>query len=541
MKAVVGAIICWVVGLGFPGVLCAQEAAGAEETSAATSSDPRASSPERDVVLWRVIGEPHAGLEAELKTILDRNARHLLTAEELEAYVHEQPSVIPGCYSGLNDCSTSQALVVDALRLAMVIHVDVSSRELAAGSTVFQAEFEVLDRRGMPIRGSRVVQPSLQRLADDLVREIFDATGVIVIETVPPGATVWMEKIRVGTSPIEKRLPIGTYQIELQLDGHRAIQEAVRIPNGRSTRSRFRLLEMPGRLEIPNLAAGTVVSVRDQSQVSTSPGETLTFELIAGRYIVTAERDGHLPQQFDITIERDQATVQTIELEKQTSLLKDFDEPIESFPYTLGIGLEFLWEYGTHRDARTETPEELEFIGFERAREGAPLRAAAPGGVGLRMDMTRWGEHWGLTPLSLSYHQTNPDERGVVVDKAGAEIPVVLTELDRLQIRPLQVSARFPFQNLVPTLSSGIGFEVSWLTVTGTQWPEPVTLRATDSFFHLSGGVHYYLTPQWAGWAQYGYQTYFDVGDDSDHLFAIGVSGSLSSLPLLDDRPPETL
>jgi hypothetical protein len=494
------------------------------------------------VVLWDIRGHQVETFEKELASVLaSETANHLVNSEQFQRYVEDHPSSISGCFLGLDHCASSRTLVFDALGLAMVIQLDLAPRAIGEGREVYQAEYRTFDRGGKPIRSSLLVQPDQQRLADHVVRDIFDATGILAIESNPSGAAVWIDHIRVGTTPLEKRLPIGTYQVDLKLQGHHPIRTTSRIPNGSSARSRFRLEELSGTLEIRGLPADTEILINDATPVISVEREPTLFPLQPGNYVVTVQKKGYTTQQLEVAVTAGETTLHAVALEKQITLLKEFNVPLESYPYAVKLGYEHLIETGTHRDARTTEPSALEFVGFARPNAGDPLTEIGLGGNGLRLDLSYWGPRWGLVALSLSYHGTTASEAGVVVNEAGQEIPVTLEAVDRLQIRPLHLAARFPIRNLVPVVEAGLGLEISWLQISSPRWQEPVRLRATQSMLSVGAGMEYYFAPQWLGWVRYGFQGYLDVGDELDHLISLGFGTTFRSLYMLEDRPPEKL
>src|SRR5690554_6204829 len=116
---------------------------------AAAQSPPTPSAQAEQVILWtfRAPDAPAESIEKISRGLAEalpnKGARHLFGEKALQEYVGAKTAPPADCLIGLETCVSPQTLTVDALGLALVIHV-----EITRSGTQWVGEGRWVDRRG---------------------------------------------------------------------------------------------------------------------------------------------------------------------------------------------------------------------------------------------------------------------------------------------------------------------------------------------------------------------------------------------------------
>ena len=101
-----------------------------------------------------------------------------------------------------------------------------------AGQTALRTRREAVEKGGSRgVRAAALTVIVLCLLVAGIVT-VARVTAVLTVTTVPPGATVKLDGEVLGTSPIQKRVRVGSHVVELELEGFVAFKEVVDVPGG---------------------------------------------------------------------------------------------------------------------------------------------------------------------------------------------------------------------------------------------------------------------------------------------------------------------
>ena len=128
--------------------------------------------------------------------------------------------------------------------------------------------------------------------------------GRLVVQTDPPGASVYLnnELKGVATKAITLPLDPGEYQLRLTKEHYEPFEKTVEVRAGRETPEKIVLPPKPGRLTITSKPAGVTVNIVDRQLITPVAN---AIELAAGTYAVTAFCPEHELWHDDIQIRPD--------------------------------------------------------------------------------------------------------------------------------------------------------------------------------------------------------------------------------------------
>ncbi len=385
---------------------------------------------------------------------------------------------------------TPETLAFDALNLSLIIHA-----RLRVSNSVYEADYEIVDRRGIVSRKGSAQANSPRALAFDLVRTIFDATGTLAFQSTPKGAIVEIDGKAIGVTPISQNLPVGSYQVRLVLSEFEPFETTVEVSSARTSVIQNDLTPLPGP---ENDQASPALDALHPAS-TTSPG-------------------------FFNTVSPDAIILNN---------------------YGARLSYDFTFQSTTFRNARGEfQADEFEFRGFT---EQASLpdnsmidRLVSPHGP--RLELFYAGENVGLTLLSLSYLQSSPDLEAMLERRSDRqEIQATVTKLQRFQLRPFQLSYRMFFGNLVPVAEAGIGINFQWIRLRDHQLPQPITLSQTEAFWTAGLGIQYFFNSQISAQFRYNLQSYFNEGLGAEHMLNFGVGMLFNNVFGFEAEPPGKL
>jgi hypothetical protein len=269
------------------------------------------------------------------------------------------------------------------------------------------------------------------------------------------------------------------------------------------------------------------------------------IELEPGNYTLEVRAEGFEPMRDAVTVEPGLSVRRSAPLEEDNPFLRDVSSDAIIFNnYILRFGFELGLQRSTFQDARSNDDTPVEFAGLADENGALPRDAVIRetiGTAGLRVDAAYGLKKFGLVLVSLSYLSRKTDLNGFVDAPGVGEVPVTITAIRRLQVRPFQVFYRHFIKNFVPFVEGGIGINFAWLTAEGADFAGPERLRRVDALWTLAMGGQYYFNENLFGMARYSIQDYFEPNLGTDHQVSLGVGAAFSNLFGFDTEPPETL
>ena len=469
--------------------------------------------------------------------------QHVIGDEAFAEYVRGRKPAAPTCLYGVGACVSAESLAFDALDVGLVIHVKIRK---VGGS--YEGAYRIMDRRGKP-PGDRVVSAGSARdLGVALVREIYDATGLVSFTTNPPGAKVIVDGALVGQTPLEYRLPIGRHSYALQLESFQAQEGSVEVSAKEPAQVSAELAYLPGILVLEEIPPGALIFIdgREEPLNASQP-----VELAPGEYTYEVRAEGYSTIADTVSIEPGLSVRRPVAMVRLNPLLRDISpELIVYNRYILRVGFEQTLQRTSFRGARASGASDGElivrqFIASEGETTSDPRRFFATRGI--RLDAEYYWHYFGLNLLSISYLTDRRRAYDILVEDIdlNRENVYEMVQLDRLQLRPFQVSARYLYRNLVPSIQLGLGMNFQWLTLRDPNSPQAdgsaFSLRQTEAFWSMDLGLQYYLTPNWFVGARYNFHDHFNLGVGTEHGFGINVGGALPNLFGFEPQPPEQL
>ncbi|MFB6262676.1 MAG: PEGA domain-containing protein [Bradymonadaceae bacterium] len=516
-------------------------------TSGATSSPSSNSSGDGDpsaprgtgqtaVVLWifhrsEKTGDLRATFESNLRSALSgERRRHLVGTADLETYLSDHPGQLPLCFEGLSECVSPETAAHEQIGLNTVIRVSLSG---SGAEGPLRARYELLDRRGRVSERSSLKAPTPKKLAFEVARAVFDVSSAVTIETKPSGATVFIDGDRVGTSPVQTRLPIGEHSYRLELTKYRPVEGTFEVTGGESTTVDRSLQREPGLLVVEEAPENATVSI-DGENVGRAGEE---IELQPGKHELVVRADGHESHRETVEIQAGETIRRSIPLERDNPLLRSVDQDqIAVNHYVARLTFDQSIHPSSFRDARGSAGgTNYEFDGFT---DGA-RPTLAPNG--LRLDLAYTGRHFGVTALSISYlGMRRIDERVKLQTGAGDTTTASVESLRRLQLRPFQLTYRHLFRNIAPSIELGTGIAFQWVDVEPNS-ADRLTLSRTEAFWTLGIGAQYFFNANWFASLRYHLQDYFNPGLGAEHVVSLGGGVALPNLFGFEPEPPEEL
>ncbi len=430
-------------------------------------------------------------LRTDLKEALSGElSRHLLNEKQFREHVAHTSAPLPLCLIGLEPCVTPETLAFDALNLSLVIHV-----RLRVTNSAYEADYEIVDRRGIVSRTGTAQSNTARALAFDLVRTIFDATGTLAFQSTPRGAVVEIDGKAIGVTPISQNLPVGSYQVRLVLNDFEPFEVTAEVSSAQTSVIQDNL--RPLRSDSEDQDSSELGAFQSASKPTPGFFNTVSHDAIA------------------LNI------------------------------YGARLSYDFTFQSTTFRNARGEyQADEFEFRGFteQGILPGNRMldRLVTPHGP--RLELFYAGENIGLTLLSLSYLQSAPGLEAMLERRSDRqEIQAVVTKLQRFQLRPFQLSYRMFFGNIVPVAEAGIGINFQWIRLRDDQLPQPITLSQTEAFWTAGLGIQYFFNSQISAQLRYNLQNYFNDGLGAEHMFNFGVGMLFGNVFGFEAEPPGKL
>ena len=498
-----------------------------------------------ETTLWLFDGptlpaEAMAQLEAALTEALqgDRGT-HLIGAQAFEGYVQTRRPSPPDCLRGATPCTSPAAMTFDALQLALLIEVKVRR-----SGEWMEAAYTLKDRRGQASTVAIARGSTPRQLALALVRDIYNATGVVEIVSTPPGARVTINGADIGHTPLKHRLPAGPHALVMSLSGHEPASATLEVSPNKESRHEQTLVASAATLTLDNAAPGAMAYIEGMAPQDAAQPLTLP----AGKYVVELRAPGYESRRHEVELTPGGAVTRDGTMQRLNPLLRDVSrEAILLNRYTLRFSYDHALRWASFRGARggdEQVQEELIFRrhlpqGAEAALE--PRRLISPNG--LRVEASTWlTDHVGLTFFSLGYVSDTVSQLIEVDELRGGERKVATLESVRqLQVQPVRLSYRLFYKNLAPHADLGFGVNVQWLDVRLAPFPNAITLRQTEAFMALGLGTSYFVTPRWFIDARYNAHVHLNEAAGAEHMLSVGVGGAFPNVFGFEPEPPSKL
>lgn len=493
-------------------------------------------------VLW-LVDEPDAEGVDELLAGIDEalaadGADHLVGHQDLRGRVPEQITSLPQCVMGVEPCGSAEAIAFDALGVGLLIRLHIDRAD-----TQFEVNYEMVDRRGEPADSGRIAADDLRRAGFELVRQLFDAVGVVTIESTPSPASVIVDGETVGETPLSEQLGVGTYDFVVQRNGYADHRGIFEVRGGQPQRVVVELKRRPGGLRVVGAPEEATVVVDDEPRGAAHE----VIELEAGRRAIEVRADEYQPYRTTAELEAGGVTELEVDLRRQAALLRDIEtDAIADHRLQLDVGVQIGGQMAAFEGARGRVEDDervVEFGGW--LDDGEPVafdearQFVSP--VGVRLGVNWEGKWFGLGLLNLSFGGRTVDRPMRLVGSVdGDDQEATVVRMRSLQIRPMQARARFFYENLAPYAQAGVGVGIEWLDVRIDERRE-VDLRRIVPLGNAEVGVRYHFDPRWSVGGSYRLQGMFGVASGLEHTVGLTFGFGVRELPSLEPQPPGEL
>ncbi|MBI4862513.1 MAG: protein kinase [Candidatus Riflebacteria bacterium] len=121
--------------------------------------------------------------------------------------------------------------------------------------------------------------------------------GLLVLETVPNGATVTIGEVLRATTPLVKELPAGSHRMTLALDGYHDFNAPIWIGPRSTSRYTLPLVSREGILALSSTPGGATVTIIDAQRRAVLATRTTTFVVVqeGTGYSIEFSHPGHVP------------------------------------------------------------------------------------------------------------------------------------------------------------------------------------------------------------------------------------------------------
>lgn len=473
--------------------------------------------------------------ESLVEALAGEQSTHIVGDKAFETYIKARQPTPPDCLFGKQPCLTPRTMTFNTLNVAMVIRLKVRK-----SNERLEAVYTLTDRRGQTQPGKVARGDNARALGFALVRAITNATGTVSIVTSPPGALVRIDGAEIGRTPLKHRLPIGSHQYSINLAPYAPVEGQVEVSPKNTPEVTQELSLLPGLLALEGAPPNTMISIDGQPpRPANAP-----IELPPGTYKYEIQAPGHAPQKGSASIEAGAMNTRPGALVRVNPLLLPIpEETLRNNRYTLRLSYDHSVQWTTFRGARGTLDEadiELEFRRFADQSE-------VDGGKffdtnGLRLEFAYAWEDFGITLFSLGYLSDSTEASVEVEDLEARTLQTLeMVKLSQLQLRPLQLSYRTFYHNIVPSVEVGVGINVQWVDIEFPNLPNPISFRQTEAFWTVGIGAQYFFTPQWFAGIRYNFHGHLNQGVGAQHVLSIGVGGALINAFGVEPEPPSKI
>ncbi len=374
------------------------------------------------------------------------------------------------CFSGDSRCADPVDPFVASLGFDRVVLVQGGQDE--AGVKYRVVAYEPKSGKTTSASSTNAV---LEKALLGAVAKVVPVASTLEVKTTPPGATIYVDDVKVGLSPVTTQVLPGERVVRIDLKLHQPVEEAVIVPIRGSVAVDKSLEKVAARIVVTAAPSGASISIdgqvlgKDKVDRGIAPG-THTIR-------ITAEQSKDYEQQ--ITVKADEQFVLDKTLEPVPGapprVAKDgtvvFERPAPPPPAT---GAELIYERRSYFQAGFEYASLLgdSLVGRRWGSSGTGRTTAftSPSRLlmGASLEYGTFGRYFGLTVVGLSY-LTNPEIMSLNVgfgtgqmrevssgDTGPTSISPVRVHL--VTIRAVQPQVRFCFWKVMLALQLGLEF-----------------------------------------------------------------------------------
>lgn len=269
---------------------------------------------------------------------------HIVGLLGIQAAISQNGFELPACLEGRDICSSPMEAAIAGLGANRIVYAAAREEGTVLHLTVVDVE---LDRRvEMEVRSD-----DLRSTVFQAVGAVTDASAVLSVTSVPPGAELRVEGVLVGNTPYRGTLGVGSYDLTLQFEGYYELQSEVELRANDFRELELELERRFAELVIETNAPGTQVIV--DGETTYELGEPI--EVMPGTHEIEIIAPGYDPDRrtLDVVAGEERSYRVTMVESAETIANRKYDE-IRRNPFTLqlgfhGGGFRSSWEGGRVR------------------------------------------------------------------------------------------------------------------------------------------------------------------------------------------------
>lgn len=503
----------------------------------------------------QIVGEDPVAVAAKAPEMIQRivassKDTHVvaLTPAQLGAHLARAPRPTPDCLRGLAPCANPMAVVMEALSADLLVRGELRNAGPrwsmkvtligANGDTALERSFSA---GGVPQEGVPVgLEAGLEQLAFEAVRGLFNATGTLDILTTPDGATIFIDDKERGQSPMTVELPVGTHQIEARLDDHSPDKGIARIRAGERSRLVLDLSARLATLTVDTTPVAGEIFINNKAMGVTGS----QVELPPGEYELEVRAEGFKTRTQRLILAPEETKLVSLTLEQarpqlNVASLGDIEtEAIIARNYYARVAYRFTSVTTGLSEAEGTLDDQVARTGDLNNADAQGMRDF--GYHGIHLDLGYNWEVLGVVGLGLSVFSSGDDAEGSLRLSDDTLQDVKFKDFTRLEVKPGQLTLRYPYKNLFPSIQTGFGyFRTRFEADAGAQGS--VDMERDGFFWHFSIEASYFFDTWWYGYANLGIQRDLSHDDsDTQTLLGFGVGMTFEN-PLApnDAEPPK--
>lgn len=176
------------------------------------------------------------------------------------------------------------------------VNIGRSYEKLEQWEDALNACREVLAAPGLPESTAHAAEECIERVAPHVQNPLIE------VRTAPPGASVMVDGVDMGKTPWTGTVQPGKRQVDVTLEGHRAVKREVVAARGKKELVRLVLVpeSVGGVLAIRSVPEGAALTL-DGEKIGETPLEG--FGVKPGKYVLEARLSGYLPVAMALPVE----------------------------------------------------------------------------------------------------------------------------------------------------------------------------------------------------------------------------------------------
>ena len=346
----------------------------------------------------------------------DARKGSVIGKSELAAALKGQPAAELPCFSAESRCADPIDAFVASLGFERVVLIQGGQDE--AGFKYRVVAFEPGTGRVSPASASSA---NLEKALLGALAKVVPAASTLEVKTTPPGATVFIDEVKVGVTPLNTQVLPGERVIRLDLKLHQPLEETLVIPIRGAVSVEKALEKVAARIVITTLPVGTEIFIdgvsvgKDKVDRGISPGEH-TIRLTAENHKPFERTISVKPdQQFSLDMTLDAIAAAVLVKDPDTKVVKGDPPPPPPPPAPPKTAEDLIYERRSYFHVSFEFANlnGSRLVGRRFNTEGfgrtTSLSTAGRALVGASAEYGTFGKYFGITVFGVSY-LTNIDD-----------------------------------------------------------------------------------------------------------------------------------